>query len=134
LGDEYGNYGRILDALMAKWLNSHANYIKMLIQVSLQPCISLNNSEITFLKHRLDCGIVGCDTVTSAGGCQRFGGTYHLRLQGGSEGRDSEYDILKMGAVDSSETIVTTYETTRYRNPEGDNLYAHRRENLKSHR
>lgn len=34
---------------------------------------------------------------------------------------DSECD-LKMEVIDSSETFVTTYETTRYLNPEGENL------------
>jgi hypothetical protein len=39
---------------------------------------------------------------------------------------------LMMEAVQTSETLVNSYQSTRRYNPEDGNLHSHRRENLKS--
>jgi hypothetical protein len=39
---------------------------------------------------------------------------------------------LMMEAVQASETLVNSYQSTRRYNPEDSHLYSHRRENLKS--
>jgi hypothetical protein len=43
------------------------------------------------------------------------------------------YSALKMEAVCSSETLVSTYESTRCCNTEDQHRHRHRRENFQSH-
>jgi hypothetical protein len=45
----------------------------------------------------------------------------------------STISALKMDTVCFSETLASTEESTRRRNPEEQNHHPHRRENLKSH-
>jgi hypothetical protein len=40
---------------------------------------------------------------------------------------------LMMKAIQTSETLVNSYQSTRHYNPEDSHLYSHRRENLKSY-
>jgi hypothetical protein len=57
-------------------------------------------------------------------GYEYFGGMYHLHLR--------VEVTLKMEAVRSSETLVTTYKTAWHHNPEDHNQYLYCHENLKS--
>jgi hypothetical protein len=51
-----------------------------------------------------------------------------------SQRRQYEKSTLKMEAIRSSETFVTTYETTQHNNPEDHNRHFNRCENFKLHR
>jgi hypothetical protein len=70
----------------------------------------------------------------------RFGGTYHLHLQGRRQatclltGLLNYSSTLKMEAICSSETSGATQRTTRRHIPEDYTLHNHRSENLKSYK
>jgi hypothetical protein len=89
---------------------------------------------VVYLKNSLFWDVAPCKSCVN----RRFGGTYHLHLQGGKirernpAWAAADFSALKMEAIRSSEMSVHIRSTQRHI-PEDGILHSHRCENLKSY-